>query len=300
MKKIVTCFFLILFIAVHVYAGCSKENYDGKLLCATVAITKDYVLIGARNGLQPSLYYEVLKNKSDMRYALVHKESEEDIGNVFWAIYDENNRPYQNRSGRFEISVGTGKMGLTPPSALNAKAEKLGLWVLPFSVFDEVADDLKFIRNQFIDLPDVDYIELVLSDFTTKEKLQEIRPFVQKIRDAGFSMIELGSVVEMEEKTVDDIAYKILDIAKPSEISRRKFYRETPLEASHGNRTIDDNTRSVLKMMMKQAQSEKGRSHESIKNKNRQEKNEGGIGDGLNCLLSGSDCDNANKAEKNN
>ena len=95
---------------------------DGKKLKLFVAVTDEYMFIGARGGSLPNEYYRVLDGMYSNRYAAIGKKSEDDPGRVIWAVYSlRNGKPdsaYVDADNLFLSFPGEGPLGMQPPSNL--------------------------------------------------------------------------------------------------------------------------------------------------------------------------------------
>lgn len=50
-----------------------------------VAVTDNYMVISARGGFQPNVYYKPIEYSGRVWYIAIHKESEDDLGKFIWA-----------------------------------------------------------------------------------------------------------------------------------------------------------------------------------------------------------------------
>ena len=178
----------------------SRRNQKG--LALSVIVADNYIVIGARGGFQPNVYYEVLGGRYPDRYVAIQKESEEDPGRVIWAVYSSRNGEpdsvYVDENNNFLALPGEGPSGMQPPEYLTKpragtvlatispnSARVLSQWeaqravVAPLSVFDVIAKDLVAIHTQFSDMEDVNCAGLIISNnFIDDNRLRELRPLM--------------------------------------------------------------------------------------------------------------------------
>ena len=49
------------------------------------------MVIGAKGGFFPNVFYTTLSDQHGPRYVTLHRESEDDPGRIMWALYSEKN-----------------------------------------------------------------------------------------------------------------------------------------------------------------------------------------------------------------
>ena len=200
-----------------------------------IVVTDEYMVIGARGGFQPCVYYTIQNG----RYVAIDKESVEDPGRMIWAVYSSRNgQPdsvYVDENNHFLQLPGEGFLGMEAPK--NLKLPNPGAYlstlarisqrrvksgdavIAPLSAFDVIAKDLITIHTAFIDLDDVDNIALILNDGPlSNDKMRELLPLMKAIEGAGFKnlcMVEDGE-----------------SFTKPSLEAEREFYRRFGLKPS--------------------------------------------------------------------
>ena len=64
------------------YGYCWEQD-----LMFSLGINDDHLVIGARGGFDPKVYYRVLDYPYTARYAAIEKDFEEDPGRVLWAVH---------------------------------------------------------------------------------------------------------------------------------------------------------------------------------------------------------------------
>jgi len=191
----------------------SGRPSDEQLLGLSITVTDEYMVIGARGGFQPNVYYKVIDGQYGPLYAAIQKESEDDPGRVIWAVYSSRNmRPDSvcvDENNNFLSALGDGYLGmdepenlelpspgtylstLAPSSARRLRGNDAG--IAPLSAFDVIAKDLIAIRTQFIDLEDVDDIFLVIGgNIYGRESFRALRPLMGAIKGAGYKNVCLA------------------------------------------------------------------------------------------------------------
>ena len=223
LKKILLGMFVALFVQ---QAAADDDEYKLKL---SVVVTDGYIVIGARGGFQPNVYYQVLGGRYSNRYAAIQKDSEEDPGRVIWAVYSSRNgKPdsaYVDENNNFLSRLG----GMQPPEYLTKpragtvlatispnSARVLSQWeaqravVAPLTVFDVIAKDLVAIHAQFSDIEDIDCAWLIIDNSFDGNRFRELRPLMSALKNAGFRNICLSFLGGENEQEKRKIAYEEL------------------------------------------------------------------------------------------
>lgn len=302
----------------------SNQNQNG--LALHVAVTDNYIVIGARGGFQPNVYYEVLGGRYPDRYVAIQKESEEDPGRVIWAVYSSRNgepdSAYVDENNNFLALPGEGPSGMQPPEYLIKpragtvlatispnSARVLSQWeaqravVAPLSVFDVIAKDLVAIHAQFSDIEDIDCAWLIIDNSFDGNRFRELRPLMSALKNAGFRNICLSFLGGENEQEKRKIAYEEL---------------YSPLGLKPSNKcasikllTVQSKTASAADLMKNQKFSKDidrvlkyvAGLQTSGKTDGGSNEGNGGIGDGLAGLFCGDSCSNkggiATKAKGN-
>ena len=220
----------------------SGPSMSKEALALSIAVTDEYMVIGARGGFMPNVYYKVFDGQYGPLYAAIQKESEEDPGRVIWAVYSSRDmKPdsvYVDKNNRFLSAPGDGYLGmnepenlelpspgtylstLAPNSARRVRGNDVG--IAPLSAFDIIAKDLIAIRKQFGDLEDVDDVGLIFNgSFYGNNRLRGLRPLMGAIKVAGFKNVCLAFLD-------DDEGF----IAQASQEAERELYRPFDLKPS--------------------------------------------------------------------
>lgn len=199
---------------------CDERNF----LNLSVAITEDYMVIGARGGFQPDVYFYPKQERNGVRYVAIQKESERERGRIMWALYSgKNGMPdsvYLDDRGNFFKGVGEGVEGRKIPDLKQyispgkyvttlgknslrrlSYGDVENAVVAPLSAFDVVARDLQRIHTSFTDLDDANDVLLVVSSEASSKnellkRLKTYRPLVQTIKNVGYTNINLALIGE--------------------------------------------------------------------------------------------------------
>lgn len=62
---------------------------DCHTLDLSVMIAKDFMVVGAKGGFSPNIFYTTLSDQYGKRYVTLHRESADDPGRIVWALYSE-------------------------------------------------------------------------------------------------------------------------------------------------------------------------------------------------------------------
>ena len=92
---------------------------DCHTLDLSVVIAKDFMVIGARGGFSPNIFYTTLSDRYGKRYVTLHRESADDPGRIMWALYSEKNGVLDSvivdKNHKMYNAVGLGEGGIMPP-----------------------------------------------------------------------------------------------------------------------------------------------------------------------------------------
>ena len=220
-KKLFFFIVAIVFAMPTIARVCGDDALSYQNLNAFVSITDEFLVIGARGGFQPTVFYRTQQSGDETRYLYIKKEDEEDEGHLMWALHSTKNgkldRVYLDENYKFIMGPSNNSSLKTnflhaPALEFNPKnlyvrnmpilqgPRYLESVVAPISVFDIVAKDLCQIREQFKDLNDVNEIRFILQLKGKKKdfirKLKTFKPLFQMAKDAGYSYIELITIDE--------------------------------------------------------------------------------------------------------
>jgi len=168
---------------------------DCHTLDLSVMITKDFMVIGAKGGFSPNVFYTTLSDQHGTRYVTLHRESEDDPGRIMWALYSEKNGELDHvivdRKGKMYKAVGSGEGGKNPPPKKNFKYRGKDGVVAPLSALDEVAWNLIQLRKTAEDRHDSNDVLIVVESEQDREailrKIRSYKPLVQMAKNAGIS-----------------------------------------------------------------------------------------------------------------
>ena len=168
---------------------------DCHTLDLSVMITKDFMVIGAKGGFSPNVFYTTLSDQHGTRYVTLHRESEDDPGRIMWALYSEKNGELDHvivdRKGKMYKAVGSGEGGKNPPPKKNFKYRGKDGVIAPLSALDEVVWNLIELRKTAEDRHDTNDILIVVESEQDRDaflrKIRSYRPLVQMAKNAGFS-----------------------------------------------------------------------------------------------------------------
>ena len=211
---------------------------DCHTLDLSVMITKDFMVIGAKGGFSPNVFYTTMSDQHGTRYVTLHRESEDDPGRIMWALYSEKNGEIDNvivdRKGKMYKAVGSGEGGKNPPPKKNFKYRGREGVIAPLSALDEVAWNLIEFRKTAEDLHDTNDILIVVESEQDREvflrKIRSYRPLVQMAKNAGFSYFSFavsgkvganfGDLTKLSQDMYDVVGLKI-----PSQEEVKKHQR---------------------------------------------------------------------------
>jgi len=168
---------------------------DCHTLDLSVVIAKDFMVIGARGGFSPNIFYTTLSDRYGTRYVTLHRESEDDPGRIVWALYSEKNDELDHvivdRKGKMYKAEGSGEGGKNPPPKKNFKYRGKDGVVAPLSALDEVAWNLIQLRKTAEDRHDTNDVLIVVESEQDREaflrKIRSYKPLVQMAKNAGIS-----------------------------------------------------------------------------------------------------------------
>ena len=211
---------------------------DCHTLDLSVMITKDFMVIGAKGGFSPNVFYTTLSDQHGTRYVTLHRESEDDPGRIMWALYSEKNGELDHvivdRKGKMYKAVGSGEGGKNPPPKKNFKYRGKDGVVAPLSALDEVAWNLIELRKTAKYRSDSNDVLLVVETEKTRDdflqKIRSYRPLVQAAKNAGFSYFsfavsgKVGANFGDLTKLSQDM-YDVVGLKMPSQEEVKKHQR---------------------------------------------------------------------------
>ena len=168
---------------------------DCHTLDLSVMITKDFMVIGAKGGFSPNVFYTTLSDQHGTRYVTLHRESEDDPGRIMWALYSEKNGELDHvivdRKGKMYKAVGSGEGGKNPPPKKNFKYRGIDGVIASLSALDEVVWNLIELRKTAEDRHDTNDILIVVESEQDRDdflrKIRSYKPLVQMAKNAGIS-----------------------------------------------------------------------------------------------------------------
>lgn len=222
-------------------------------LMFSLGINDDHLVIGARGGFDPKVYYRVLDYPYTARYAAIEKDFEEDPGRVLWAVHYPFPRylysamvaapdsVYVDGKGDFLSMEGEGDLGMIPPRGLKLPAEGDSLatlspnsmrrvWrgdaaIAPLSAFDVIVRTLIRYRKWYADRWDVDRISLYIDgSFFGQNRFHELTPLIIALKEIGFRYVR----VDVDDS---DDAFRF----RSMEMAHREIYRLTGLAPQMDN-----------------------------------------------------------------
>lgn len=287
--------------------SCSNSN----VLDLTILLKDDYVTIGARGGLQPSIYFNEMwtfRCKADrQRVTYSAKDVQENLG-----------RGYGPK-------CPNGKE-ISPDKYIN-ELEKIELWTIENESVDMLVEDmlmneLSRIYNQFKNLEDAGKITIFIDDKRNNDMKwikKKYGPILNKIQKLGFKEIYFPSDVEssVRSETENAVYYDTRFVVKYDDTHANQLYRtfgvRKPSEANFAKEnkrchnslvTIEMKNEQAFKEKMDKAFKDSAAVNKILKDvasmkrkdENPSEPSGGGIGDGLAGLFSGKGGKNAIKA----
>lgn len=230
-----------------------------------VAVTDNYMVISARGGFQPKVYYKPIKYSGRVWYIAIHKESVDDLGKFIWANYSfKNGLPdsvFVDGNNKFIALPGEGNMGTKLPQSLeklskgtitatlppnSARRLQEDAVIAPLSAFDIIAKDLIQIHFQFAKSKDINFAVLAISqDFIKKREVTELLPLMQALKEAGFKYVAWGFLDNRNGE---------LDLKKTSQKIYKGLYLPLGLKFprfvdSKGQQILDNPQRDAWKVL---------------------------------------------------
>ena len=220
---------------------CSVLSWaDCHTLDLSVAITKDFMVIGANGGFSPNIFYTTMTDQYGTRYVTLHRESEDDPGRIMWTLYSEKNGALDtvitDKGHKMYKAVGLGEGGKNPPPKKSFKYRGKGGVVAPLSALDEVAWNLVEFRKKAEDRADTNDILFMLETEANREdflrKVRSYKPLVQSTKKMGFTFFTFGLLDDSNsrnddwEKMAKDI-YDAVGVEIPSQDELKKHSRCT-------------------------------------------------------------------------
>ena len=211
---------------------------DCHTLDLSAMITKDFMVIGAKGGFSPNIFYTTLSDRYGTRYVTLHRESADDPGRIMWALYSEKNGELDHvivdRKGKIFKAVGSGEGGKNPPPKKNFKYRGKDDVIAPLSALDEVAWNLIELRKTAKYRSDSNDVLLVVETEKTRDdflqKIRSYRPLVQAAKNAGFSYFsfavsgKVGANFGDLTKLSQDM-YDVVGLKMPSQEEVKKHQR---------------------------------------------------------------------------
>lgn len=211
---------------------------DCHTLDLSVMITKDFMVIGARGGFSPNIFYTTLSDQYGTRYVTLHRESENDPGRIMWALYSEKNGALDSvivdEDHKMYKAVGLGEGGVIPPPLKQKLKRRGNVVVAPLSALDEVAWNLVEFRKKAEDRPDTNDILFMLEPNGNREEflqwLRSYKPLVQAAKNIGFSFLTFG-LLDDADSSYGDWAklskdmYDAMGLEMPSQDELKKHKR---------------------------------------------------------------------------
>lgn len=211
---------------------------DCHTLDLSVMIAKDFMVVGAKGGFSPNIFYTTLSDRYGTRYVTLHRESEDDPGRIMWALYSEKNGVLDSvivdEDHKMYKAVGLGEGGIISPPLKQKLKRRGNVVVAPLSALDEVAWNLVELRKQAEDRPDTNDILIVVESEQDRDdflrKIRSYRPLVQMAKNAGFSYFsfavsgKVGANFGDLTKLSQDM-YDVVGLKMPSQEEVKKHQR---------------------------------------------------------------------------
>ena len=211
---------------------------DCHTLDLSVMIAKDFMVVGAKGGFSPNIFYTTLSDRYGKRYVTLHRESADDPGRIMWALYSEKNGVLDSvivdEDHKMYKAVGSGEGGKNPPPKKNFKYRGKDGVIAPLSALDEVAWNLVELRKQAEDRPDTNDILFALEPDGTRadflQRLRSYKPLVQAAKNAGFSFFSFGLMNDADSSYGDwaklsKDMYETFGLEMPSQDELKKHKR---------------------------------------------------------------------------
>lgn len=211
---------------------------DCHTLDLSVMIAKDFMVVGAKGGFSPNIFYTTLSDRYGKRYVTLHRESADDPGRIMWALYSEKNGVLDSvivdKNHKMYNAVGLGEGGIMPPPLKKKLKRRGNVVVAPLSALDEVAWNLVEFRKKAEDRSDTNDILFALEPNGNREEflqwLRAYKPLVLAAKNAGFSFFSFGMVNDADSSYGDwanlskDI-YEAFGLEMPSQDELKKHKR---------------------------------------------------------------------------
>ena len=211
---------------------------DCHTLDLSVMIAKDFMVVGAKGGFSPNIFYTTLSDRYGTRYVTLHRESADDPGRIMWALYSEKNGVLDSvivdEDHKMYKAVGLGEGGIIPPPLKQKLKRRGNVVVAPLSALDEVAWNLVELRKQAEDRPDTNDILFALEPDGTRadflQRLRSYKPLVQAAKNAGFSFFSFGLMNDADSSYGDwaklsKDMYETFGLEMPSQDELKKHKR---------------------------------------------------------------------------
>ncbi len=212
---------------------------DCHTLDLSVMIAKDFMVVGAKGGFSPNIFYTTLSDRYGKRYVTLHRESADDPGRIMWALYSEKNGVLDSvivdKNHKMYNAVGLGEGGIMPPPLKKKlKLRSDNVVVAPLSALDEVAWNLVEYRKNAEDRPDTNDILFVLEPNGNREEflqwLRSYKPLVQATKNIGFSFLTFGLLDDADSSygswaTLSKDMYDAVGVRMPSQDELKKHKR---------------------------------------------------------------------------
>lgn len=232
MRKTLKVLMLALVCSAFCWADCHT-------LDLSVVIVKDFMVIGARGGFSPNIFYTTLSDRYGTRYVTLHRESADDPGRIVWALYSEKDGLLDSvivdKKHRMYKAVGLGEGGIMPPPLKKKlKHHDKNVVEAPLSALDEVVWNLVEYRKNAEDRPDTNDILFMLEPNGNREEflqwLRSYKPLVQAAKNIGFSFLTFG-LLDDADSSYGDWAklskdmYDAVGVRMPSQDELKKHKR---------------------------------------------------------------------------
>ena len=211
---------------------------DCHTLDLSVMIAKDFMVVGARGGFSPNIFYTTLSDQYGKRYVTLHRESADDPGRIVWALYSEKNGVLDSvivdKNHKMYKAVGLGEGGIIPPLLKEKLKHRGNVVVAPLSALDEVAWNLVEFRKNAEDRPDTNDILFALEPNGNRKNflqwLRSYKPLVQAAKNAGFSFFSFGLMNDADSSYGDwaklsKEMYEAFGLEMPSQDELKKHKR---------------------------------------------------------------------------
>jgi len=174
-----------------------------------VNFSKENFAIGARGGTLPRIFYKECHDGKTLDLCVLHKDSEEDSGEILMSVYSKKDSVYLDGNNAFIDDINLIRPGATVATlALNSARKlacgqttpgvedictngKLAVTLRPLSAYDELAKVLISIHNRFIDSPDANEIFITVDDDINISKILKVH---HEAKTAGFTKIKFAKL----------------------------------------------------------------------------------------------------------